>query len=131
MNHIVVDLEMNPISKKHPARAVCRSEIIEIGAVLIDENLNEIAAFRTYVRPEYNIRINPDVEKLTGISFAMVENAPCFSEAFHMFTDWCLGTGKEFVIHAWRNADYAQIKLEIELKGYQPSEEEKRITETP
>ena len=48
-----------------------------------------------------------------------------------MFTDWCLGTGKEFVIHAWRNADYAQIKHEIELKGYQPSEEEKRITETP
>lgn len=131
MNHIVVDLEMNTINKKHPARAICRSEIIEIGAVLIDENLHEIAAFRTYVRPECNTRISPDVEKLTGISFGMVENAPSFSEAFHMFTDWCLGTGKEFVIHAWSNSDFAQIKHEIELKEYQPSEEEKRITEIP
>ena len=37
MNHIVVDLEMNTIRKKHPARAIWRQEIIEIGAVLMDE----------------------------------------------------------------------------------------------
>ena len=53
MNHIVVDLEMNTIGKKHPARAIWRQEIIEIGAVLMDDNLTVIAAFRTYVKPEY------------------------------------------------------------------------------
>lgn len=131
MNHIVVDLEMNTIGKKHPARAICHREIIEIGAVLIDENLTEIASFRTYVKPECNDKINPEVEKLTGISYAMVENAPVFAEAFHMFTDWCLGIGKEFVIHAWSTSDYTQIKQEMRLKNYNPGKEEERITEIP
>ena len=116
MNHIVVDLEMNTIGKKHPARAICRQEIIEIGAVLMDDNLTEIAAFRTYVKPEYSDRIHSDVEKITGITYSMVGNAPSFSEAFHMFTDWCLGTGKEFTIHAWSDSDYAQITHEMILK---------------
>lgn len=129
MNHIVVDLEMNTIGRKHPARAICRQEIIEIGAVLIDDNLTEIAAFRTYVKPEYSDRINSNVEKLTGISYAMVENAPTFAEAFHMFTDWCMGTGKEFVIHAWSDSDYAQVKNEMILKEYRPSKEEECITD--
>lgn len=131
MNHIVVDLEMNIIGKKHPARAIWRQEIIEIGAVLMDDNLTEIAAFRTYVKPEYSDRIHPDVEKITGITYSMVENAPSFSEAFHMFTDWCLGTGKEFTIHAWSDSDYAQITHEMILKEYRPSKEEELITDIP
>ena len=41
MKHIVVDLEMNEISRKYrEAKALCKMEIIEIGAVLLDENYN-------------------------------------------------------------------------------------------
>ena len=57
MKHIVVDLEMNNIAAKTEARKICRMETIEIGAVMLDDNLNEIASFRTYVKPEFNCNI--------------------------------------------------------------------------
>lgn len=58
MKYIVVDLEMNPIAKKYADKAaICKNEIIEIGAVLLDENFQEISSFMTYVRPEYNSEI--------------------------------------------------------------------------
>ena len=39
MNYIIVDFEMNPIAKEYIAeKQICRSEIIEIGAVIMDEN---------------------------------------------------------------------------------------------
>ena len=71
MKHIVIDLEMNKIARSSEARKICKSEIIEIGAVMLDENLQEIGNFRTYVKPEYNDsectgiqRSIPDVHKL-------------------------------------------------------------------
>ena len=54
MKYIVIDLEMNKIARSSEARKICKSEIIEIGAVMLDENLQEIGNFRTYVKPEYN-----------------------------------------------------------------------------
>lgn len=38
MKHIVIDLEMNKIARSSEARKNLQSEIIEIGAVMLDEN---------------------------------------------------------------------------------------------
>jgi ERI1 exoribonuclease 2 len=127
MKHIVVDLEMNPICQESEARRICTMENIEIGAIMLDDNLHEISSFRTYVKPEYNNLIMPKISKLTGITDAMVANAPGFQEAFKMFTNWCLGTGDEVVMYAWSTVDYDQIMKEIELKGYEMSEAEQRL----
>lgn len=56
MKHIVIDLEMNKIARSSEARKICKSEIIEIGAVMLDENLQEIGNFRTYVNRNTTIR---------------------------------------------------------------------------
>ena len=43
MKYIVIDLEMNPIAAVHKTeRETCKLEVIEIGAVLLDENYQEI-----------------------------------------------------------------------------------------
>lgn len=76
MKHIVVDLEMNNIRQKSVARRICTNETIEIGAVMLDDGLQEISSFRTYVKPEYNDGIVPKISRLTGITDAMVANAP-------------------------------------------------------
>ena len=129
MKHIVVDLEMNNIKRKSEARRICSSEIIEIGAVMLDESLQEIASFRTYVKPEYNDVLAPNIRDLTGITNEMVANAPHFPEAFKMFAGWALGTGDEVVFHAWSDSDYQQLQKEMILKEYVLSEEEKVIME--
>lgn len=129
MKHIVVDLEMNSISQDLEARRICKNETIEIGAIMLDDNLQEISSFRTYVKPEYNDGIVPSIVRLTGITDSMVENAPRFNEALRMFTNWCLGTGDDVALYAWSDIDYTQIKKEILLKEYKVTEGEKTVLE--
>ena len=127
MKHIVVDLEMNKILNNSGIRKLCSSETIEIGAVMLDDDLHEIAAFRTYIKPEYSNGINKDITKLTGITDAMVAKAPNFNEALKMFTNWCLGTGNDVKIYAWSTSDYIQISKEMALKDYEMTEDESML----
>lgn len=127
MKHIVVDLEMNNIKRKTPARKFSKMETIEIGAVMLDEDFNEISSFRTYVRPEYNDHIENKIVHLTGITDEMVCGAPKFNDALRMFTHWCLGMGDEVIVYSWSNNDYIQISNEMLLKHYEILEEEEVI----
>ena len=126
MKHVVIDLEMNTVNDKK-ARRKCKMETIEIGAVMLDENLQEISSFRTYVKPEFNTEIAPEIIALTGINDSMVVNAPLFNEALRMFTNWCLGTGDEVTVYAWSSNDYMQIKKELKFKEYEVSDDERII----
>jgi len=116
MKHIVVDLEMNGIAKENKAISKCRMEVIEIGAVMLDEQYREVSAFRTYVKPQYNDAIENKITNLTGITTDMVSGAPYFLEAFEMFANWCVGTGDDFDIYAWSNSDYVQLSKELAAK---------------
>ena len=124
MNHIVVDLEMNHIRRNSEARKICSMETIEIGAVMLDDDLQEITTFRTYVKPEHSDGITRKITRLTGITDNMVFNAPKFSSALRMFTDWSLGNGDDITVYAWSRTDYGQISKEMCLKEYEPSEKE-------
>lgn len=117
MKHIVVDLEMNEISRKHrEKKAICKMEIIEIGAVLLDENYTEIGHFKTLVKPQFNEEIEPLFERITGITTKMVENAPFFEEGLKMFLSWCNSVNDEIQIYQWSDSDLLQIQKEMGLK---------------
>ena len=86
MEHIFLDFEMNPIPRENTeARAVVLSEIIEIGAVRLDENYQLTDRFSLHVRPVLNV-VQPGITALTGITQADVEKAPLLEEALHQFT---------------------------------------------
>ena len=131
MKHIIVDLEMNNIARGQLVRHVCSRETIEIGAVMLDNDMREISSFRTYVRPEYTACIVPVVAELTGITFDMVQNAPTFAEALRMFTNWCLGTGDEVTLYSWSDTDYNHIVKEMLMKSYIVSTAEVCVLERP
>ena len=83
MKYIIIDLEMNPLSKEfREERRICRNEIIQIGAVALDENYQEVGAFKTFVKPQFNEIITRKIEKLTGITTAVVQDAPVFDGDF-------------------------------------------------
>ena len=126
MKYIVVDLEMNKVGKEH-RNLGCTMETIEIGAIMLDENFQEISSFRTYVKPEYNTRITSIVRDLTGITYDMVINAPKFNEALKMFSNWCLGVDDDIKIYAWSDNDYKQVSKELRLKKYDISTIESKI----
>lgn len=128
MKYIVVDLEMNPLSKVYKEeREICNNEIIEIGAVVLDENYNEIGSFKTIVKPRLNSKIETKVEKLTGITTDMVSSAPFFEDAVGMFFTWCDSIKENIQILQWSDSDYAQLEKEMHLKGYKLTVQQEKL----
>ena len=107
MNYIIVDFEMNPVADEYKAeRQICHFEIIEIGAVIMDESFMVLGEFKTLVKPQYNDSIYKRYEILTGISMQMVYGAPTFAAAYEKFADWCESFGNEYEVYAWSENDY-------------------------
>ncbi|MBQ7926295.1 MAG: exonuclease domain-containing protein [Lachnospiraceae bacterium] len=118
MKYIIVDLEMNSVAGEYSEeRKICRSEIIEIGAVIMDERFLVLGEFKTLVKPQYNAEIYKRYETLTGISTQMVSGAPTFATAYEMFVNWCKAYDDEYEVYAWSENDYNQLVAEMALKN--------------
>ena len=114
MIHIVIDLEMNPIKRDlKEVRKFLLDEVIEFGAVKLDENYQPIDSFQCYVKPEF-CKISNHITKLTGITDEMVADKKKFPDAFQDFFDW-IGTW-DMKIYSWSNSDINQLKNECSYK---------------
>lgn len=91
-------------------------EVIEIGAVVLNEAYQEVGSFKTLVKPQFNDIIEKKYERLTGISTGMVEDAPDFRQALHMFFSWCDSMEEPVEIFQWSDSDQRQILKEMDLK---------------
>ena len=116
MRRIFVDLEMCPIPKEFATeKEICKLETIEIGAVVLDEEGNEIASFKEYVKPLYATEIPRNIEKLTGIHYSMVQGAATFQKVLQRFTEWC--GDMDYTIFSWSDNDLLQLLQETAWKG--------------
>lgn len=101
MNYIIFDLEWNRFTKAVKMR--CPDEIVQIGAVKYNENMECIASFIRYIKPVLYKRMEPAVEKLTGLNMHTLkaEGVP-FSEAAEDFASF---VGNDSVIMSWGAQD--------------------------
>ena len=128
MRYVVVDLEMNKLDNQYTEeKKICNQEIIEIGAVMLDNGHQEISRFKTYVKPQYSEKIRDVITKLTGITTKMVKDAPVFEEAVKQFFGWCFSYDGECQVQAWSDSDLHQILAEIALKHYVINKEEQEL----
>lgn len=114
--YIVIDFEMNPVARNNKdVREVLHREIIEIGAVKLNNN-NEIEdRFNCYVKPEYNTAITAFITRLTGIETSDVEGAVLLRTALRMLEEW-IGYSIETKIYSWSNSDLIQVQSECKYK---------------
>ncbi len=116
VQYIVMDFEMNPVSKKNrEVRKQLRREVIEIGAVRLDESFRVIDKFRCYVKPQFNTVITPYITELTGISSYEVCGAGCFAQALASFERW-IGQSAHAKIYSWSLSDLEQLLDECAYK---------------
>lgn len=128
MRYVVVDLEMNKLDNQYTEeKKICNQEIIEIGAVMLDNGHQEISRFKTYVKPQYSEKIRDVITKLTGITTKMVKDAPVFEEAVKQFFGWCFSYDGECQVQAWSDSDLHQILAEIALKHYVINKKEQEL----
>lgn len=116
MNHIVIDLEMNKITKQCRDSCKLSSELIEIGAVKMNDAFEVIDTYQTYVSPDYG-RMDERIIALTGITDDKLVGAPKFAEAMDDFAIW-IGSGKT-QYYSWSMSDIRQFQNEAEFKEYQ------------
>ena len=114
MYHIVIDLEMNPVSREYrEIRRNLTDEVIEIGAVKLDDGYRQVGEFQCYVRPEYG-EIRKHITKLTSITNDMVKDKECFAVSFQSFLDW-IGD-EDAIIYSWSTSDIKQLRHECRMK---------------
>jgi len=111
--YAVVDLEMCNVPRSRRHLFNCANELIQIGAVLLDDNLEIVDTFQTYISPEFGI-LDSFIENLTGITPDDLRDAPKAQEALRAFGEW-LPEDVTFV--SWSNNDERQIRKEMEAKG--------------
>lgn len=110
MKYIVLDLEWN--RPEHRNRLVktpiaLHGEIIQIGAVMLNEELEEIGSFEAKVRPAFYKKVNRKIEELTGITDKDLENGLPFTEAANNFRNWC---GDDSVLLTWGPCDIQMLE---------------------
>lgn len=115
--YICLDLEISELTnKQRKATKGLACEVIQIGAVMLDEKFNYLGEFSTFVKPIYSI-ISEEITALTGICNADVENADIFGSAFYKLFTWA-GSGKDDITTlCWSDSDYKQLWDEIYIKA--------------
>lgn len=116
MEYIVFDLEFNQGFDKNLNKTVsdekCPFEILQIGAVKLDSNLNIIDTFDTFVRPNIYKEIHPFIKKMTNINNEDVKDAPGFIDAFKMFKSF-MENKDNTTLCVWGNGDLKELYRNI------------------
>ena len=122
MHYIVMDLEWNqPLSHRSaPYRRLGNQlmfEVIQIGAVKLDEAMRMRGSFNQFVAPANYIKLHPRISRITGIRQEDLDGAPDFSQAFSRFVDWC---GEDIALSTWGCDDISVLHQNIAffVKGH-------------
>ena len=88
MNYLVIDLEMCKVPKHYRTpKYKYANEIIQVGAVLLNDHYERIATINQYVHPEHGV-MDYFISDLTGIQSYQLKNAPLLEEVLKHMLDW-------------------------------------------
>ena len=118
MNYIIFDLEWNqpPVDSAVVKEPVyLEGEIVQIGAVKLDEAFRVVDELRLYIAPKFYPKMHRKIASLTGIHDRDLQRGGLpFPEAFAKFTAWC---GEEFAYMTWSLSDLPMLIDNMLLHG--------------
>ena len=110
MNYIVFDLEWNQSpGGKRWSNSRLPFEIIEIGAVKLNEKKEIVDSFQRLVKPQVYNWIHDSIHEVIHMNYKDLQTGTPFPQAVTEFLDWC---GEEYIFFTWGIQDV------MELKGY-------------
>ena len=117
MNYIVFDLEWNqsPEGKERSDRYL-PFEIVEIGAVKLDQNRKPIGEFRRLVKPQVYEELHFKIQEVTGLEMELLlrEGQP-FEQVIREFLEWC--GPEEYRFCSWGPMDLTELERNIAYYG--------------
>lgn len=114
MNYIVFDLEwnQNPDGRRHPDSRL-PFEIIEIGAVKLNEKREIVDTFQCLIKPKVYHWIHDSIHEVIHVDYHELENGIPFPRAIRRFLEWC---GEEYRFFTWGDQDV--MELQRNMKYY-------------
>lgn len=121
MNYIVFDLEWNQgnTGKEGEVKGI-PFEIIEIGAVKLNENFQMTGEFSCLVKPQLYHEMNHITKDLIHIKMEELENEKYFPEVAEDFLEWC---GEAYIFCTWGPMDLLELQKNMKFYGMAPLEE--------
>ena len=110
MNYIILDLEWKQEKKK--LNLSLEGEIIQIGAVKLDQNFKKMDTFKIVISPKYYKKLHRKVAALTQLSQEDLTYGFAFPIAIRHFKNWC---GDAFLFLTWGNDDLRILKSNLTL----------------
>lgn len=111
MKYIIFDLEATCWENDKKKQ----SEIIEIGAVKINDKLQIEEEFQIFVKPKLNPVLSDFCKKLTTIKQSDVDRARDFGGAVYDFIKWIDEKNDDYFLCSWGFYDKKQLKSDCEL----------------
>lgn len=112
MQYCILDIEFN--GRKFASDLPM--EVIEIGAVKLDADLQQIDEFSSLIKPVYFSTLNSFIKEKTGIPQEAIDAADGFPEVIETFREW-LGPSDSFLLVTWGGEDLKRIILDTRMHG--------------
>lgn len=112
MRYIIYDLEAT-CWRGRPPKGI--TEVIEIGAVLIDRYGDHISTFSKFVKPIVNPTLSGFCKQLTSIQQENVDTAGTFNRVVEDFKMWGEMYDDEYVLLSWGVDDSRLLRNDCEL----------------
>jgi DNA polymerase III epsilon subunit-like protein len=115
MDYIILDLEWNQSAGgRNKRNKEIPFEIIEIGAIKMDDNYNIIGEFNQLIHP----KVYHDMHKITGdlihIQMEDLERGKPFEKVIVEFLDWC---GDDYMFCTWGPLDLMELQRNMRYYG--------------
>lgn len=115
-NYIVFDLEWNQSFKgKEDTKEGFPFEIIEIGAVRLDEHLEIQDSFHRLIKPQVYLQMHHAISKVTHLNIEELQQQGIeFLQAAEQFLEWC---GSEAIFCTWGSMDLTELQRNMRYYG--------------
>lgn len=87
-------------------------EIIQIGAIKLNQTLEVVDSFNERIAPQYYTELHPKVAEITKLSNRDLQKGKGFHTVFNSFCDWC---GDDFVFLVWGTEDLRILRKNMDL----------------
>lgn len=118
MNYIVLDLEWNQSNDgREPEVKEIPFEIIDIGAVKLDESKKCIGEYNQLVKPAVYLQMHKVTGNLVHLQMKDLQKGRPFTEVIPEFLSWC---GEDFVFCTWGPLDLFELQRNIQYYHLKP-----------
>ncbi len=118
MNYVVLDLEWNqPMDGIKSEDRELPFEIVEIGAILLNEERKIIGEFTQIVKPTVYHVMNEVTRNLIHLRMKELKQGKTFPETMKEFLEWC---GEDYVFCTWGSLDLVELQRNMKYHGLEP-----------